>query len=401
MTSVGIISEYNPFHAGHAYHLACARRDTGAELTVAVMSEHATQRGELALADGYVRAEAAVRAGVDLVIGLPFPYSCAPAEFFALAGIRILDALGVEAVHFGSECGDMEALKQTSATLYSPAFIERLTQYQQQHPTHGVMECRDAVYQQMHGKPPVTGSNDLLGMAYVHALTTCQSAMRPYTTRRHGQDYNDTQAPNADRYPSAAALRRQINERGLASVTAAQHLPPASAKQLTIAARDGLLPLLPERIDSVLLTFYRLVSPDTLARCAGMSGGLGERLCRVASQVTSVPQLLERAATKRYTDGRIRRALLFGFCGVTDEHLSAPPAYVRLLGANARGCAYLSCIRKTCSLPILTKPSDLPLTPEAQRQREVECRLEALVSLALPTPHDTGFWLRRTPVIDI
>lgn len=398
MRTVGIICEYNPFHAGHAYQLTAARQATDAELTLAVMSEHLTQRGEIAIADGYVRAEAAVRAGADLVIGLPFPYSSAPAEFFALAGVRILDALGVDALHFGSECGKIEQLRQTAERLYTNDFIEQLTEYQQSHPSLGVMECRDALYRERYGVSLPGGSNDLLGMAYLRALATEASRIRPYTLKREGQSYTDATTPLQGVHPSATALRALWRDGSVVALR--PHLPAVVWETLSRAVDEQLAPMEIGALTSAILSFYRTVDVTALSQCYGLDGGLADRLCRAAREAVDLPSLLRLAATRRYTDARIRRSLWYGLCGVGECDVTAPPAYVRLLGANARGCAYLSDIRKHCTLPILTKPSDLPSTPEAIRQAAIEQHLEHLITLAYPTPQPSGSLVRRRPYID-
>ncbi len=398
MRTVGIICEYNPFHTGHAYQLAAAKQATAAEVTVAVMSEHMTQRGELAIADGYVRAEAAVRAGVDLVIGLPFPYSSAPAELFALAGVRILDALGVDALHFGSECGDIEALSVCADRLYARDFVAALTERQRTSPTLGVMECRDALYREKFGHPIPSGSNDLLGMAYLHALAIESSPMRPYTVKREGQPYNDATAPLQGAHPSASALRALW--RGASPDALRPHLPTAVWETLSRAVDDRLAPVDARALTSAVLAFYRAADAAALSRCYGLDGGMADRLCRSAREATDLDSLLRLAATRRYTDARIRRSLWYGLCGVTERDVTAPPAYARLLGASARGRAYLSNARKRCSFPILTKPADLPDTPEAQRQRIIEQRLEDMLTLAYPAPQPSASLMRRRPYID-
>lgn len=398
MRTVGIICEYNPFHAGHAHQLEAARRATEASLAVAVMSEHVTQRGELAIADGYVRAEAAVRAGVDLLIGLPFPYSSAPAEFFALAGVRILDALGVDALHFGSECGDIDELKSCTERLYASEFIEKLTQYQQAHPSLGVMECRDKLYRETYGMPIPNGSNDLLGMAYLHALAVASSPMRPYTVKREGQAFGDAAVPSQGTHPSATALRALWRDASLSALR--PHLPDAVWSTLSRAVDERLAPVDEHALSSALVTFYRTANATSLSACYGLEGGLADRLCHAAREATDLASLLRLAATRRYTDARIRRSVWYGLCGVTEHDVTAPPAYVRLLAANARGCAYLADIRKHCALPLLTKPADLPSTPEAARQAAIEQRLEDVLTLAYPTPQPSGSLVRRRPYID-
>lgn len=38
LQAVGLVVEYNPFHNGHFHHVQEAKRQTGAEIAVAVMS---------------------------------------------------------------------------------------------------------------------------------------------------------------------------------------------------------------------------------------------------------------------------------------------------------------------------------------------------------------------------
>ena len=49
MRVTGIITEYNPFHNGHLYHIKKTRELTGADVLIAVMSGTWTQRGEPAV----------------------------------------------------------------------------------------------------------------------------------------------------------------------------------------------------------------------------------------------------------------------------------------------------------------------------------------------------------------
>ena len=398
MKAVGIICEYNPYHAGHARQLSAARRASGADVVIAVMSEHTTQRGELAVADGYVRAATALRCGADIVVALPFPYSSAPAEFFALGGVRILNAMGADWIHFGSESGDIDTLKCVTDRLYSPAFCEKLTQYQKDHPSLGIMQCRAALYEPCYGTSLPDGSNDLLAMAYLNALAVTSSSMQPLTIQRRGQAYNDKKAPLVGQFPSATALRALWQTGGLESLR--PHLPSPVLEGLESAESQGLAPLDLNRISTAILTFFRTARADELSACAEMEAGLAERLIESAQNTTSLRELFDLAATKRYTTARLRRALLFGLCGVRPEDLRRPPAYVRLLAAGRKGCEYLSSIRKTCALPILTKPADVPFSDEAKRQRAVEERLEALLTLTYPNPKPTSYLIKQHPTIE-
>lgn len=397
MRALGIICEYNPYHKGHAYQLARARADTACDLSVAVMSEYLTQRGTLAIADPYLRARAAVDCGVDLVVGLPYPYSAASAEFFALAGVRILSAMGISALHFGSECGDITPLRQAAALLYSPAFIEQLKTCSEQQPSRGILALREELYEQQTGHALPAGSNDLLAMAYLHAAELEDPDLPLYTTKRMGQSYRADDWDTQTDYPSASALRARWVQEGLDNVLPL--LPAPCAQVLQDACRDGLAPALDTAIGHSILGAYRLADGDRLSQFADMDGGLAYRLIDAARRATCYEEMLSLAATKRYTDARVRRAVWSGLCETRVEDVSAPPAYVRLLAANERGCAYLAHIRKRCPLPIITKPSRIPQTPQAIRQRQLEQRLEALFALSLPTPRPAESMLQRFPYV--
>ena len=121
--TVGIICEYNPFHSGHRYQIEDVR-SLGFDRIVCVMSGNSVQRGEFAITDKYTRAEMAVNGGADLVLELPFPYSSSSAEFFALAGVRILENAGVDAICFGSECGDIDKLRKAANVCESEGFAD-------------------------------------------------------------------------------------------------------------------------------------------------------------------------------------------------------------------------------------------------------------------------------------
>ena len=77
---LGIIAEYNPFHNGHLYQIEEAKRQTGADYVVAVISGNFSQRGNTSLVNKWVKTGMAIDNGVDLVIELPTIYSISSAE---------------------------------------------------------------------------------------------------------------------------------------------------------------------------------------------------------------------------------------------------------------------------------------------------------------------------------
>ena len=121
MNVCGVIAEYDPFHKGHERHLRLAREKTGADFIVCVMSGSFTQRGLPALLPAHARAEMALRCGADAVLQLPYAFSVREAEYFALGGVAILEALGcVTHLSFGSETDDLSLLQAAAKLLEKP-----------------------------------------------------------------------------------------------------------------------------------------------------------------------------------------------------------------------------------------------------------------------------------------
>lgn len=381
MKRVGIICECNPFHAGHGYLIEQAKA-AGADAVVAVMSGCFVQRGEAAVVDPYLRAEALLSGGADAVLELPFPYAAAGAEFFARAGVDILSRLGVDELWFGSECGDVGLLSQISRLAGSEDFLARYEQAAKA--KGGTAETYFAILGEMCGGRVPCSPNDILGISYLRALGERAQGPRPVTLRRLGSGYSD-ESLTAGQFPSASALRRTWREEGVTAMCL--HLPAATADLYAEQTEPADLGY----AERLILGHLRLCNPEDLEQIAELSGGLGNRLIEAAMQATTLEELLLLAATKKYPLARLRRGILFALTAVAREDLRTSPAYVRLLAANAKGRDFLADCRRRAELPVITRKTDLPNTPAAHRQEEWERRAWALYALchASPKPGDT------------
>ena len=112
MKATGLIVEYNPFHNGHLYHLTKSIEQSNADVLIVVMSGHFTQRGEPTILNKWERTKMALANGADLVIELPYAYSCQHADLFAKGAVSILTHLHVNELIFGSESGNIDELIQ-------------------------------------------------------------------------------------------------------------------------------------------------------------------------------------------------------------------------------------------------------------------------------------------------
>ena len=151
--------------------------------------------------------------------------------------------------------------------------------------------------------------------------------------------------------------------------------------------------------ESLVLGMLALTPQKELESYAGLRSGLAGRICECAKKASTLEEFWTLCATKKYPDARIRRGVLAALLRVTEEDLRASVSYVRLLGANEVGRAYLSSVRKTSDLPIVTRQTDLPTTLGAERQFELEMASSALYSKCLPRAIAADEQLRRPPVI--
>ncbi len=379
MRTVGIICEYNPLHRGHAHLLAQAK---GAETVICVMSGNFVQRGEAAILPPVVRAGMALAAGADLVVELPFPYACSSARYFATAGVRVLHALGCDTLLFGSEQADKAALLAAAKRLLDPALI---AECEGRIPEIGDAAAHFAAL----GHTPA--SNDILAMEYTRAILDEARDMEILPVVRLGAGYRDTDIDSE--YPSATALRKILQT----GVDITPYMPPAAAEILRRAlAQYGLADT--ARLGPALLALLRADAFPCDVADAG--GGLLAHLKKAAAAATDYPSLCRAATTKRYTDGRLRRVMLYALGGVRREDLQTPPAYVRLLGANERGRAYLAKSRKTRTVPVVTKQADVAALGEsAARARLLSARADGLYAQCMAAPTTPGDLARIPPLL--
>ncbi len=408
MRVAGVVCEFNPFHAGHAYLLARMRETVGdGGIVLCAMSGRFVQRGTPAMADPYLRAHTALVGGADLVVELPFPWSAGSAEAFAAAGVHLLVGMGADTVAFGSECGYESLLRRAAEAVMAPDFGERYAAL-----------CRDgvgtaaayatALRAGLGNDIPADfpSSNDFLGIAYLCALEKIRqmtgNAPAVTVVRREGAGYRDDILATTG-YPSATALRRLIIEAADDPITLAAMLEgtmPAESLAILLAAIErGEAPVIGDRLLPFFHAYYRLQAGEAVESYAECGGGLAGQMVRCAAESATPEAFFEALRSRRYTDARLRRALLYGALGVTREDLRAMPTYALLLGATERGRAYLKARQKAQEdgggIRVVTKPADAP----EGRQRTLMSCADALYTLCSPISGPSGALMKKSPII--
>ena len=376
MKIVGLITEYNPFHAGHLYHMQQARELTGADYCVVLMSGSFVQRGEPAIFDKYLRTKTALLAGADLVLEIPAAFSTASAHEFAAYGVALLSAIGVDAVVFGSECGQIEILKQAAYALNheSAEFQERLRKGLKAGLTYPQARAK-ALEMEDTWASVLSSPNNILGIEYLRAAEDLHSPMEFYTISRKGSGYHEDTLADAN-FPSASAIRGIIRnslskDKDLLDILAS-HLPA-----VTHPAYTGAVPVFVDDF-SELLNAAVLQMQATFS-IADLSPELAARLAKPPYFPLSFEERIQALKTRQLTYTRVSRALLHLVLGMREEDISrwkdeGYALYARILGFRRQSSPLLSCLHKKSSIPLITKMADAAqsLAPSALALLEQE-----------------------------
>lgn len=356
MRVVGLIAEYNPFHNGHQYHIEKAKELVNADAAIVVMSGNFVQRGAPAIIPKHMRAEATLKCGADLVIELPVCYATGTAEQFAYGAVSLLNKLGcVDAICFGSECGDINALSNLAKLLcdesdeYKDALQAGL-RLGMSFPL-ARQNVLDNLYPDCNYGQLLSEPNNILGIEYLKSLYRLGSNIEPLTIRREVSHYHDTELQ--EQFSSASALRSIITDGDFSKLYG--QIPSACMPSL----EDGYEVRYPVYSnDFSLLLKYMLLNEtaSSLTKYADVSEELANRICNRLNDYVSFEQFCKLLKTKEITYTRISRALIHILLGVkkNDYH---EIEYARVLGFRSSSNVLLSELKKSSSIPLLSKLS--------------------------------------------
>lgn len=360
---LGIIAEYNPFHNGHLHHLAESKKITNSDYCIAIMSGNFTQRGEVSIIDKWEKTKMAIANGVDLVIELPTLYAISSAENFASGAIKILNSLGVvDYISFGSESNDITLLDDIANVLaFEPPQYKTLLSHELARGESYPKARENAVMMYLNDirrfANVLSTPNNILGIEYLKSLKRLKSDIQPLTIKREGAKYNDTSIPSSSRFASATAIRNLCQSSD--DITPIQKfVPEASFDILEENIKKGNFVKNISSFDKEILYTLRKMSTAEIANLPDVSEGLEFSLKNAANECNSVVELLSIVKSKRYTQTRLQRILLYAILGITkkDMEMSVNTVpYIRVLGFNDKGQELISQIsKKNRKLEIIT-----------------------------------------------
>ena len=353
MHVTGLITEYNPFHNGHLFHLKKARETTGADYTAVVMSGSFVQRGAPAVFDKYSRTQAALLSGADLVFEMPAPFSTASAREFASYAVALFTALGaVDSICFGSECGEIEPILRAARLLNeeSESFKKRLQDFLKEGKTFPEARSSALAEEGAEEAKLLSSPNNILGVEYCQAVLRQRSPLSCFTIKREGNGYHD---PSLNGALGSALAVRQALQSGT-DVQALRFLLPDPSF-------DSVCRSIPVFLDDFSgLLNYRLLTEQEPERYAEIRPELAARIKKLAPGFASFDQRIKELKSRQLTYTGVSRGLIHLILGIEQRQMDlfkeagfAP--YARILGFRKSAAPLLRRIKENSSIPVISK----------------------------------------------
>lgn len=395
MKICGIICEYNPFHNGHAYLIERAKRESGCDAVVCVMSGNFTQRGEIALFDKYTRAKHAVCAGADAVLELPTVFAVSPAELFAKGAVKMLAALpAFDVLAFGSENDDRAMFEAGARETEAESAEQKAALRESLRAGASLTRARTEALERT-GRADLADflrePNNILGTEYKKALNCFRSRTDILPIRRTGAAHTDTEPGGT--FSSAAAIRAAV--RGGRAHEIEGSVPPFVFGDLQNFTDDSLY--------KKFAHFSALTAgAEVLANIVDCTEGLENRIKACAKETGDFDSLIAAATTKRYISSRIRRILAAAVLGISENLVRTAlqaPLYLKLLALRESRAEELLRELSRGDFPLLARRSDaLALSGTAKESYAKDlladdvyrlCAKKPLREQLLPLVHNT------------
>lgn len=387
MRTCGIVAEFNPFHNGHEYIINKAR-ESGFDNVVAVMSGNFVQRGEPAVFETQLRADAALRGGADLVLQLPVIHALSGAQTFARGAVGILNATGVvDSLVFGSECADIEMLEKAADLLCGNALDKAIKSE-----LSGGITYAAARENALRAVSPeladiIKEPNNILAIEYISALKILGSGISPIAFERTVPHDSEEKS---DSFTSASHIRKMI----YSGDNFYDYVPSFYNDFKDINAVSF------NKFEAAVLCKLRNMKAEEIAALPDISEGIENRILKAAQTSSSLEEMYFTAKTKRYTLARIRRIILCALIGITREDAALESPYIRVLGINGKGAKILARMKETAALPVISKTADIALcSGQAQRAFSLECTATDIYTACLELPMPAGIEKDRRPII--
>lgn len=348
---LGIIAEYNPFHNGHLYHIEESIKQAKADYTICVISGNFVQRGNTSIIDKWTKAKMAIANKADLVIELPTVYSTSSAENFAEGAIKLLNSLGVVThISFGMEAKEISILDDVAnVMLKEPKEYVTMLNHElskgisfPKAREHALMVYLNDIKRYAN---VLNGSNNILAIEYLKAMKKLKSNAIPIGIKREKVLYNDEEM--VDDFASATAIRKMIANKYFGEMK--KTIPNSSYVLLGKELKKGHYVLDLSKFQDEILYILRKMTVEEIKNLPDVSEGLENAIKNAANSCNNIIDLVNIIKSKRYTQTRIQRILVYALLGITKKMMEDSKKvipYARILGYSDKGKKLISEISK-------------------------------------------------------
>ena len=192
----------------------------------------------------------------------------------------------------------------------------------------------------------MSGSNNILAIEYLKALKRLKSDMTPFSIQRKKVYYNDERI--IDEFASSTAIRKLIATEQYAEVR--KVVPMSSYMLLKEKIEKGNYVIDIIKFEKEILYNLRKMTVKQIAELPDVTEGLEYAIKNAANSCNSLLELVNIIKSKRYTQTRIQRILVYALLGITKKDMANARKvipYARVLGFNKNGREMLSDI---CSI---------------------------------------------------
>lgn len=344
---LGIIAEYNPFHNGHLYHLEEAKQRSGCNYSICVMTGNFAQRGGTSLINKWTKTEMALAGGIDLVLELPTIYSVSSAENFAEGAVKVLNTTGIVTnLAFGMESNDLSSLNNIANVLYQePREYVTMLNHELSRGNSFPKARESAIMLYLNDIKRyaniLSGSNNILAIEYLKALKKTKSDMMPLGVQRKKVFYNDDKI--VDDFASASAIRKLVQLQQFDDIR--RVMPKECYMLLREEMKRGNLVFDLRKYETIILYNLRKMTIRDIANIPDVSEGLEYNIKEAAENCNTIRDFIDMVKTKRYTQTRIQRILVYALLGIDRKMMDLSrkvTPYLRVLGCNDKGKELLS-----------------------------------------------------------
>ena len=346
---LGIIAEYNPFHNGHLYHLQQSKKLTNSDYTICIMSGNFVQRGDTSLLDKWTKTQMALENGIDLVIELPTLYATSSSENFALGAIKILNELKiVDFISFGFENCEIEVLNNIANVLYEePKQFTSILSHELSKGISFPKARENALLMYLNNiqkySNVINQPNNILGIEYLKALKKTKSTIIPMAIKREKVYYNSHNV--VDEYASSTAIRQLLKHEAYDEIRCV--MPDNSYLLMRNEIDRGNYITTLQTFEKEIFYKLRTMKTSEIANLPDVSEGLEFAIKNASNNCNNLYDLISAIKSKRYTQTRIQRILVYCLLGITKHDMEISKKvtpYIRVLGCNEKGKRMLSAI---------------------------------------------------------